>query len=144
MLEVSMRNIWVHSAFVTAMGALALLFAQRLAWPAIELLTSQLSDPGVVQSVISPGVYALSKLVPGLITGWFTKRHPLLVGAAAGLIGTYAFTGTLGATIEAPSRAGLIFESALLFSVAALAGRALRHRFAPSNFSSKPTADAAA
>jgi hypothetical protein len=115
-----MKNPWLHSLCVIALGTLALgLASSALAWAAPTL-------PDVVHAP----AHAFALLGPGLLAGWFTRRHPLLVGAAAGAL--YALAEIAGWTpLPRPTSPGDGIAIAMIVAVAALAGRALRHRLGP-------------
>ena len=82
-------------------------------------------------SLSSEPIRALAILLPGLVAGWFTRRHPLLVGAAIGLLAA-VIAALAGADRTPLSWPGHAIALALYVAVAALAGRALRFRFAGS------------
>ena len=110
-----MKNTWLHSAFIIllAVPLLTAAFALRIADP---------SSPFAAPSV------AFSLLAPGLLLGWFTRRHPLVVGAVAAVATPY-IAQALHLIQRPPSLPGEAMHSAMIVAVAALAGRTLRFRF---------------
>lgn len=111
-----------------------------LASPMIIILSELFSDPEAALLTLSPPLVAFSLLAPGLFSGWFVRRHPLLVGAAAG-----AFAALLANSISPTdgksfSFFGDLLESAMIVAVAALAGWALRYRFKPGDGGASRTA----
>ena len=116
-----MKNTWLHSLCVIAFGSLALGLASS---------TLALVGPAGMPELLQAPAHALALLGPGLLAGWFTRRHPLLVGAAAGAV--YAFAEIAGWTpMPRPTSIGDGIAIAMIVAVAALAGRALRYRFRP-------------
>ena len=95
---------WLHSTVVVVAGAVVLVAVGR----------------GLAQVGDAATLRMLAVLVPALAIGLVTRRHPLLVGAGASLLASLA-------TRLGPDDA---IAAALVVAVAALAGRALRHRFA--------------
>lgn len=110
-----MKNTWLHSAvlILLAVPLLTAAFALRIADP---------SSPFAAPSV------AFSLLAPGLLLGWFTRRHPLVVGAVAAVATPY-IAQAMHLVQRPPSMPGEAIHSAMIVAVAALAGRALRFRF---------------
>lgn len=117
-----MRNLfdneWVRAACVIAFATPLLLLCLGL---------SSRFDPDEAPSLSEP-FRALAILLPGLVAGWFTRRHPLLVGAAVGVLATLV-AALAGSTWAPPSWPGRAVQLALFVAVAALAGRALHYRF---------------
>jgi hypothetical protein len=109
-LKHAFDNEWLRAATIVVLSAPAIALALRLASPHAEPAT------------------ALAQLVPGLVLGLFARRHPLLVGGAAGALAVLLAEHVPGdgAWSIAPGRAIAI---TLTLAVAALAGRALRHRY---------------
>jgi hypothetical protein len=100
------KNTWLHSLALIAVAA-----------PVIALSIGVAAE---APAGWSEPARAFALLAPGLALGWFTRRHPLLVGAAAGLLAA-AWSQSAPAMLAA----------AMIVAVAALAGRALRFRFRP-------------
>lgn len=113
-----MTNTWLHSALVIALAIPVLLLASLL----------RVDPPAPM--MVAP-LAALSLLAPGLLLGWFTRRHPLVVGALAGAIAAGLGRAADLAPEASPSLAGDMVHAAMVVAVAALAGRALRQRFRP-------------
>jgi hypothetical protein len=76
-------------------------------------------------------IHMLERLVPGLALGWFTRRHPLVVGAITGALASYTIPFVLGYRLFPLAQAGDAIANAMVIAVAFLAGRALRYRFQP-------------
>ena len=119
----TMINTWLHSAgvVVVATPCIAALHAG-----AIRAAT--LVSPGAPPAWHVEPAFALAGLAPGLVLGWFTRRHPLVVGGIAGALGVLACNAFV-VSMASRSALGDTLSTALLVSVAALAGRALRFRF---------------
>ncbi|HET7844812.1 MAG TPA: hypothetical protein VFL14_11720 [Xanthomonadales bacterium] len=107
-------NTWLHSIVVVLAAS-----------PAVTALHAAAWRYGSFESTL-----ILAKLLPGLVLGWFTRRHPLVVGAAAGVAGLLA-CDLLDAIPHARGPVDEIVSAGLATAVAALAGRALRFRFSP-------------
>jgi hypothetical protein len=103
------RNTWLHSFALIAATAplLALAFGLAMAAP-----------PAWIEPART-----FAMLAPGLALGWFARRHPLLVGAAAGVLAVIG--------LQPPLIAESSLTAGMTVAVAALAGRALRFRFKP-------------
>ena len=99
---------WMHSIALVAAGAGLLAIAARAV---------------AFAPVDAPPLRTLATLLPALAIGFVSRRHPLLVGAAASLL----------ASLLARAGTGDAVATALVVAVAALAGRALRHRCAAAN-----------
>ena len=109
---------WLRATLVIACATPLLLACLRL---------SERFPPDTAPALSEP-IRALAILLPGLAAGWFTRRHPLLVGAAIGVLATLvAFL--VGPNWLPPTWPGRAIALALFMAVAALAGRALRFRF---------------
>lgn len=104
-----MKNIWVHSIVIIFLAGILIAVTKILTSPIAIILSELFPDSEAALRTLTPPAVALALLAPGLFSGWFVRRHPLLVGAAAGALAA----------------------SAMLVAVAALAGRALRYRFKP-------------
>ena len=129
-----MKNIWLHSLCVVVFGSLALALANgALAMAVAQGMPALLDAPA----------HALALLGPGLLAGWFTRRHPLLVGAAAGVL--FAGAGMAGVMpMAGATSAGEVVAIGMVIAVAALAGRALRYRFRPGEAGPRPAPSATA
>lgn len=114
-----LADTWVHSTAVVVAGAAALLIAGAMQARALGL--------GLPPDAHAP-VAMLALLAPGLAIGWFTRRHPLLVGAAAAVLAE-AVANLVLRHAPAPAFVGQLVASGMVVAVAALAGRALRYRF---------------
>jgi hypothetical protein len=112
-----MKNTWLHSAVVVALGIAALVAAAQ----AFAFVLG-----GRAESAAYAPAQMFAWLAPGLGLGWFTRRHPLVVGAIAGVLAQALFPAT-----SAPSPAGQAIAAGMVVAVAALAGRALRFRYRP-------------
>ena len=110
-----MKNTWLHSCFLILLAIPLLTAASAL----------RIADPA---SPLAAPAMAFSLLVPGLLLGWFTRRHPLVVGALAAIATPY-IAQALHLIQRPPSMLGEAIHSAMIVAVAALAGRALRFRF---------------
>lgn len=126
-----MKNIWIHSIVIILLAGMLIAMTKALASPIATILADFFSDPDVALKSLSPPLAVFALLAPGLLSGWFVRRHPLLVGAAAGALA--AELAFLISPIEMQSRSllGDVLASAMVVAVAALAGRALRYRFRP-------------
>lgn len=134
MLDDCMKSTWLHSILLIAAAAPVLAVAQSLA----SQFASQ--APQVVSVIAAEPLIVLAKLVPGLVLGWFTRWHPLVVGGIAGALGALVASLLPAASFESYALAGNATATGFTVAVAALAGRALRFRFQPSNYAFKPTA----
>lgn len=124
-----MKNIWLHSIVIIFLAGIILAVTKTLVSPSVKMLSEFFLDPEAALRALSAPAIAFAMLAPGLLAGWFIRRHPLLVGAAAG-----AFAVLLANRIspmESYSLLGDVLASAMVVAVAALAGRALRYRFKP-------------
>jgi hypothetical protein len=128
-----MKSTLLHSILLIAAAAPVLAVAQSL--------SSQFSlhAPQAVSVIAVEPLIALAKLGPGLVLGWFTRRHPLVVGGVAGALGALIISLLPGAAFETYALAGNATATGFTVAVAAFAGRALRFRLQPSNSSLKPT-----
>jgi hypothetical protein len=101
-----MKNTWLHSLALVAVAA--------------PLLALSIGVAARAPGTWSEPAHTIALLAPGLVLGWFTRRHPLLVGAAAGVLAVAWWRS-----------APVMLAVAMTVAVAALAGRALRYRFQP-------------
>ena len=127
------KNTWSHSAVLVLVAALVLVACRALAGPAAHTLAGLTPHPSAALSAFGAPLVTLAQLVPGLVLGWFTRRHPLLVGAAAGILATVASQWLPILHLEPYSLIGQTVAVAFTVAVAALAGRALRYRFRPTS-----------
>ena len=114
-----MKNIWLHSAVIVLLGSIALAVSQYL------VLISESDTVGLAK--LSAPLQAFATLAPSLALGWFTRRHPLLVGGVASVLASFWAVVFFGTDLPA----AMVIASAMYAAVAALAGRALRYRFSP-------------
>lgn len=126
-----MKNIWFHSVGIIILAAMLIALTKTLASPVTSILAELFPDPKAAQNTLSPPAVAFALLAPGLFSGWFMRRHPLLVGAAAGALATLLADGISATQAESFPLLGDVLASAMVVAVAALAGRALRYRFKP-------------
>jgi hypothetical protein len=118
-------NTWLHSFLLVLLFGPVLLLADTTN---MKLVNAVQHDLALV-ALVAPPLGTLALLVPGMVLGWFTRRHPLLVGAAAAVV---AQSLPMALAIHAGNIAmgiGHLLSAGLVVAVAALAGRALRHRF---------------
>lgn len=126
-----MKNTWLHSILVIAAAAPVLAVAQSLASQFVE------QAPPSVSVMAAEPLIVLAKLVTGLMLGWFTRRHPLVVGGIAGALGALIAHLLPGASFESYALAGNAMATGFTVAVAAFAGRALRYRLQPSHHAFK-------
>lgn len=119
-----MKNTWLHSALVVVIAAPIIGAAQHLAQSWAAIAADSATSLQALAMLTAEPMAALSSLLPGLLLGWFTRRHPLLVGAAAGALGAMLSHGKA----DPLSYAGAILASAMMVAVTTFAGRALRVR----------------
>ena len=123
-----MKNTWLHSILLIALAVVVLSVFNLLSLSAIRLLSD---SSGHVPSILSAPISALAVLVPGLLLGWFTRRHPLLVGASAGLLAPFLASHFESQHFGSQSIIGTAIATGMYVAVAALTGRALRYRLSP-------------
>ena len=126
-----MKNIWVHSIVIIFLAGILIAVTKILASPMVIILSELFPDSEAALRTLSPSVVMFALLAPGLFSGWFVRRHPLLVGAAAGALGVLLANSISPTKAESFSLFGELLASAMLVAVSALAGRALRYRFKP-------------
>lgn len=126
-----MKNIWLHSIVIIFLAGILIALALTLAFPVVNILSALFPDPEAALRSLSPPALAFALLAPGLFSGWFVRRHPLLVGAAAGVLAVLLANRISPTEAESFSLFGEVIASAMMVAVAALAGRALRYRFKP-------------
>jgi hypothetical protein len=124
-------NTWVHSLALITVGTPLLAVTRWATTPFASMLADVCCEPGAAMEFLFAPLLAMSLLVPGLLVGWHTRRHPLLVGAAVGAAGSAVLHVLPGEFVSSAMRAGDVVFAALVVAVAALAGRALRWRFRP-------------
>ena len=126
-----MKSTWLHSVLIVLVGTLALVFVHVFtvyAFGPVIYTTTNL-DPW--PKLFEAPVQMLERLVPGLALGWYTRRHPLVVGAVTGALASYTIPVVLGYRLLPLAQAGEAIAYAMVVAVAFLAGRALRYRFQP-------------
>lgn len=126
-----MKNIWVHSIVIIFLAGILIAVTKILASPMVIILSELFPDSEAALRTLSPSVVMFALLAPGLFSGWFVRRHPLLVGAAASALGVLLANSISPTKAESFSLFGELLASAMLVAVSALAGRALRCRFKP-------------
>jgi len=134
-----MKNIWLHSIVIVVLGGVLLAAAKVSVSPALNFLSVGFKDPAAAAAALSAPATAFALLAPALFLGWFTRRHPLLVGAAAGAIAILLAHQFASIHSKSFSLAGDMSACAMYAAVAALAGRALRYRFRPQEKLSQAT-----
>lgn len=127
-----MKNTWIHSAVLIVIATFVLVLAQKFSTTFIDWIVDSGANSPTASSLLAP-IEAFSILAPGLLLGWFTRRHPLVVGAIAGALATFAASKIFGSTLNSHLLLGEVIAVAMIVAVAALAGRALRYRFRPSS-----------
>lgn len=126
-----MKNIWVHSIVIILLAGMLIAMTKALASPIATILADLFFDPDAALRLLSQPLAVFALLAPGLFSGWFVRRHPLLVGAAAGALAAVLAFRISSVEIHSHSLFGDVLASAMVVAVAALAGRALRYRFRP-------------
>lgn len=119
-----LKNTWIHSIVLILIASCVLILSERLSTSLIEWTAGS-------TSLLPAPVMAFSRLAPGLLLGWFTRRHPLVLGALAGALATFVAGKISGAVPDTQVLLGEVIAVAMIVAVAALAGRALRYRFQP-------------
>ncbi|WP_220814819.1 hypothetical protein [Pseudomonas paralcaligenes] len=132
--------MWLHPIALTTTTTLALFGSLHIASDIIQLIPSIFSKAEQINSLIAPSVIALSKILPGLLLGWLTKRQPLIYAAIAGAIGALPYMLSLNVSYEIFSKAGRMLEAGIIVSISALSMYKMRKKPAPliSN-SNRPT-----
>ena len=106
-------------------------FGLHAVWPLSAAIGSLIGDRDAGLSLVGLPLNELVKIIPAIWLGWTVKRHPLLWGAGAGLIGAlilqYASPGDI--TYEPSSALGRSLALITITSISCFAGRALRQRF---------------
>jgi hypothetical protein len=123
-----MKSTVAHAAVTAIITAAALVGCKLLVFP-ISHGVSDVAPHSV--SLLAAPLVTLSQLLPGLALGWFTRRHPLLVGALAGILASIAAQYLTPIHFETYSLVGESVALGMTVAVATLAGRALRRRFDP-------------
>ncbi len=126
-----MKNIWVHSIVVVVLGSVFIAAFQMMLIPAVYRLSTWMPNSADAAALVAAPAVAFARLAPGLLLGWFTRRHPLLVGAAAGAFAAMLANRFMHSDLNHSVMTGDVIASAMIVAVAALAGRALRYRFTP-------------
>lgn len=128
-----MKNIWLHSIVTVFLAGILIAVTKALAGPIVNFISVLFPDPRYALHTLSQPALVLALVAPGLISGWFVRRHPLLVGAAAGAFAALLANRISPIESESFSLAGDVLASAMIVAVAALAGRALRYRLKPAD-----------
>ena len=113
------------------LSAILVATTKMLVAPAMNIFSEWFSDPDTAMRHIFMPATAFSLLAPGLLSGWFSRRHPLLIGVAAGGIAAWLANEFSPISAEYYSLPGDVLASGMVVAVATLAGRALRYRFRP-------------
>jgi hypothetical protein len=117
---------------IVFVGALVLVLVHVFTVYAVGPTIYSATDLDPWPKLFEEPIHMLERLVPGLALGWFTRRHPLVVGAITGALASYMIPLVLGYRLFPLAQAGDAIEFAMVIAVAFLAGRALRYRFQPS------------
>ena len=126
-----MKSTWLHSMLIALVGALSLVLIHVFTVYAVGPTTYTTTNLDPWPRLFEEPIQMLERLVPGLALGWFTRRHPLLVGAIAGALASYMIPLVLGNRLFPLAQAGNATAYAMVVAIAFLAGRALRYRFQP-------------
>ena len=127
-----MKSTWLHSMLIVLVGTLALVLVHVFTVYAVDPTIYTATDLDPWPKLFEEPIRMLERLVPGLALGWFTRRHPLVVGAITGALASYTIPFVLGYRLFPMAQAGDAIANAMVVAVAFLAGRALRYRFQPS------------
>ena len=130
------KNIWLHSIVLIIIGALAIALCQHLAWFALTRMGSSIDFGSALLTLLKSPLLTLSILLPGLTIGWYTPRHPLVIGALCGVIAAavpalqpvITGAGDLDEHMFLYSQIGWVLSVMMTVAVASFAGRALRQR----------------
>ena len=136
-----MKNTWLHSILLIAIGTLILVLVENITSSTIQFVADRSSSPQAIISLFAAPGAALAKLAPGLLLGWFTRRHPLVLGAFAGALAPLFAQQVIACNPGQHLLVGAVLATSFTVAVAALAGRALRYRYQPSNHSITLTAE---
>ena len=128
-----MKNTWIHSIVVILLASMLIAVTKASTSPVLAILSGLFSDPDAAPRLLASPLSVFALLAPGLLSGWFVRRHPLLVGAAAGALAAVLAFRISSVEIHPHSLYGDVLASAMVVAVAALAGRALRYRFRPAD-----------
>ena len=105
-------------------------FGLHAVWPLSAAIGGLIGDRDAGSSLVGLPLNELVKIIPAIWLGWTVKRHPLLCGSAAGLIGAliqqYASPGDI--TFEPYSALGRSMALITITAISCLAGRALGQR----------------
>lgn len=126
-----MKSTLLHSVALVVGAAAVLLACFALVHPTAHVGIA--ADRSDTLRLWSPPMLALSQLLPGVVLGWFTRRHPLVVGAFAGILAMLAARALGLGTLDSYAFAGETVAAGMTVAVAALAGRALQRRFSATN-----------
>ena len=115
-----MKNTWLHSLCVIAFGSLALGLASG---------TLALIGPAGLPEVVQAPAHAFALLGPGLLAGWFTRRHPLLVALGVAIVVALRPRNTVNLAISALSLWRLYHRARRVWTLAStLAASTQTHR----------------
>jgi len=135
-----MKNIWIHSIVLILLSAILVAVTKTLVAPVMNIFSELFPDPDAAIRHLYLPATAFSLLAPGLFSGWFSRRHPLLIGAVAGGLATWLANNFSPISADSYSLPGDILASGMVVAVATLAGRALRYRFRPADIEISRTA----
>jgi len=135
-----MKNIWIHSIVLILLSAILVAVTKMLVAPAMNVFSELFPAPDAAMRHLLMPATAFSLLAPGLLSGWFSRRHPLLIGAAAGGLAAWLANHFLPVSAGSYSLPGDVLASGMVVAVATLAGRALRYRFRPEEIEISRTA----
>ncbi len=122
-----MKSTVAHSAVLVVMAAVALVAFRAAVHPAVHAP----SPHSALLASLGAPLAAFAQLLPGLALGWFTRRHPLVVGATSGVVALVSAQWVPFLRLEPYPLVGQTVALAMTVAVAALAGRTLRRHFSP-------------
>jgi hypothetical protein len=125
--------MWLHPIALTITTALALFGSLHIASNIIQSIPAAFSNAEQINSLAGPSIIVLSKILPGFLLGWLTKRQPLAYGVIAGAIGELLYMSSLSVNYEPFSKTGRMLEAGIIVSISALAMYKSRKRSTPSN-----------
>lgn len=98
--------MWLHPIALTITTAIALYASLHIASHIIQFISSTFANAEQINSLAGPSIIALSKILPGLLLGWFAKRQPLAYGAIAGAIGALIYMLSLSLATKYSQKSG--------------------------------------